>query len=134
MESRLVRSSAGRKSTCAPAPRRIPTNASNSSDARATAGARPHRLKPAELIGAWRREARHARQIVIDREAHHQTGRLPSAGDEAAELRVARGFGIDVERLRIVSPRELDDLRLADGDRSQLVNAARNIVFEIAFG
>src|SRR5437660_11484208 len=39
MESRLVRSSAGRKSTCAPAPRRIPTNASNSSDARATAGA-----------------------------------------------------------------------------------------------
>jgi hypothetical protein len=49
---------------------------------------------------------------------------VPAARDEAAEGAVARGLRIDVEGLRVVPPRELDDLVLRHVDRPQLRHVA----------
>ena len=92
--------------------------------------ARPHGLRPAQLVETRRRETRHVREVVIDDEAHHETCRLPSARNDAAELRLSRGNGVGVKNLRIVAAAELDNLLLGDANRAELMNVAGDVVLE----
>src|SRR5579859_3359130 len=83
----------------------------------------PHRNEPAELLDAGRPEARAVEQDVAHEEAHVDRGAVPAARDQPAERPFRSRLRIDVERLRVVPPRELDDLL-----GGHLVRAVRRLV------
>ena len=59
---------------------------------------------------------------------------MPAACDQPAERALAGGLGIDMERLRVESPAELDDLLLGDSDRAELGHVADLEVLPVAHG
>ena len=94
--------------------------------------ARSHRVRPAELVQAGAAEARLRGQVVLHEQAHHESGGMPAAGDQAAERAGRRGHRIDVERLRIEFFSESNDASLVDADASALVCGAGHVVLEVA--
>ena len=56
----------------------------------------------------------------LDRHAHADRAGLPAARDDAAEEALARRLRVDVEGLRIVLARELDDLGFAERMAAEL--------------
>ena len=63
---------------------------------------------------------------------HHQRRGVPAAGDQPAEIAVRRRRGISMHRLRVVAPREFEDLVLADRNHAALEHRAGRIILEIA--
>src|SRR5208282_1806049 len=94
--------------------------------------ARSHRRWPAELVEAGGGETGHPGQVVIDEHAHHDPGRMPSAGDQAAERPVSGELRVDVHRLRIELPRKVEDLRLGHRDVPVLVHASGRVILQVA--
>src|SRR5882672_7773009 len=93
---------------------------------------RPHRLEPAELVDTARSEARHVMKERAHEQAHEERGRVPAAGDQAAVDRGLGRFPVYVERLRIETAGEVQDLLLADGFFTQLEHLAFLEVFQMA--
>src|SRR5690606_17669559 len=73
-----------------------------------------NRLRPADLVHAGRTHTRFRRDEMVDEDPHHDAAGHPAAGDEPAVDRLLGSLVIDVERLRVVPFRELDDLVLGD--------------------
>src|SRR5437868_14550860 len=65
---------------------------------------------------------------------HHQRRGVPAAGDQPAKEAVRCRRGVGVHGLRVVAPRELDNIALADRDRAALEYRAWRVVLEKAFG
>ena len=72
------------------------------------------------------------REIVLDKQPHHQARRKPPARDESTEWRPFCGLRVGVEVLGIVAAPEGDDFRLVNRDRPEFVDAARYVVLEVA--
>ena len=70
----------------------------------------------------------------VDVEAHPHRAGVPAARDQAAEDGLLRGLGVDVERLRVELPREVDDLVLGDGAAAELEHLAGLEVLEVRSG
>jgi hypothetical protein len=68
---------------------------------------------------------------VIDEQTHHQTGRVPPAGDDAAVNGLLGALRIRVEYLRIELPPELDNFVFRNRNRAELVNRAGLIILEV---
>src|ERR1035437_10695430 len=85
---------------------------------------RVDRAKPGHVVHPWGAEAGGAMQQAIDVESHPDRGRVPTAGDETLEHRLLGQRGIDVVRLRVELPGELDDLLGSDEVRPYLADLA----------
>src|ERR1035437_1538499 len=85
---------------------------------------RVDRAKPGHVVHPWGAEAGGAMQQAIDVESHPDRGRVPTAGDETLEHRLLGQRGIDVVRLRVELPGELDDLLGTDEVRPYLADLA----------
>ena len=66
----------------------------------------------------------------VDVEPHPHRAGVPAARDQAAEDRILRRLGVEVERLRVELACEGDDLVLADDLAPELVDLARLEVLE----
>src|SRR5690349_18996865 len=100
-------------------------------EARAQRVARPHGLEPADLVAARRAERCGLLEEAVPHEAHHDRDRLPAARDETAIDRALGRIFVGVERLRVVLPREPDDLVLRQRVRRRLAHLSGCEVFEI---
>src|SRR5947207_4123784 len=81
----------------------------------------PHRLEPLEIFEARRAKRLGAVERRVDCEPHGDAARLPTACNQSLPAAVARASRIDVEPLRIVSFRELDDVGFGQ-NRSRTVD------------
>src|SRR6266446_1159805 len=75
---------------------------------------RPHRPWPAELVSAGAHDATGGFEVAVDQEPHGDGGGVPTAGDQSSEDRVAGGFLVGMERLRIELGAECLDSLLVD--------------------
>src|SRR5690606_14852239 len=96
----------------------------------AVAGA--HGPRPAHLVDAGRPHARYRRDEMVDEQAHHDAAGHPPAGDQPPVDRFAGGLPVDMEGLRIVAPRELDDLLLGDEVIAELDDFTGSEILEVA--
>src|SRR5439155_6696177 len=74
----------------------------------------PHGPWPAELVGASAHDAAGGFEVAFDQEPHGDGRGVPTAGGEPAEYRFARGFRVEMERLRIELGTECLDALLVD--------------------
>src|SRR5690606_534335 len=88
-----------------------------------------HRMAPAQVLDAGRPTPVEVAQR-LDRQAREDGRGVPSAGDEAPERAAGGSLLVDVERLGIEAPRELEDLGTVDGVAAELHGRARIVVFE----
>jgi len=65
---------------------------------------------PPELVDARRAYHGVIFEEAVDHETHRHRGGMPSARNQTAEERITCRLFVDVHRLRVVLPRELDDL------------------------
>src|SRR5207302_5433323 len=70
--------------------------------------ARAHRIRPANIVEPGRAQALAAIEVAVAHQAHADRAGVPAAGDQAAEKARLGGRRIDVERLRIEAPAEID--------------------------
>src|SRR5580658_4809140 len=68
---------------------------------------------------------------MVDVQPHGPTGSVPTGGDDSTNPALGCLLRVDMKILRVELPRELDDLRLRDGDCPELVHDPWCIVFEI---
>src|SRR6059036_1582818 len=72
-----------------------------------------HGSWPAELVSPGAHDAASGFEVALDQEPHGDRGRVPTTGGQPSEDRVARGFLVEMERLRIELGAEcLDSLRV----------------------
>src|SRR5581483_4153796 len=93
--------------------------------------ARPHGPEPAQLVDAWRAEARAPVHEALDGQALDDRRRVPAARDEAAEGRASRRLVVQVEGLRVELAREGDDLLAGHDASSELGYHAGPEVLEV---
>ena len=74
-----------------------------------------HRGQPAQLVDPRRAEAGLGEHAGLDEQPEAHGEALEAAGDQPAVRRPFGRAGVEVERLRIVAPGEVDDLRLGQG-------------------
>src|SRR5829696_4376537 len=91
--------------------------------------ARPDRRQPAQLLDP-RRAACGRAEHGVDVHAHPDRPGLPAARDQPAEDGVLGRLRVDVERLRVPLPREVDDLVLGERAAAELVDLTRREVLE----
>ena len=60
-----------------------------------------HGSWPAELVSPSAHDAAGGFEVALDQEPHGDRGRVPTTGGQSSEDRVARGFFVEMERLRI---------------------------------
>ena len=68
---------------------------------------------------------------MVDVQPHRETGSVPTGGDDSTKPALDCLLRVDMKILRVELPRELDDLRLSDGDCPELVHVPWRIVFEV---
>ena len=73
-----------------------------------------HRPGPAQALDPRRAEAGRAVEDPVDEQAHEHRRRVPAARGQAAEGARVGGLLVDVKRLRVVAPGELEDLLPCD--------------------
>src|SRR3989449_7706709 len=75
--------------------------------------ARHHEIRDDDLNGLVVLVAAGGFEVALDQEPHGDRGRVPTTGGQSSEDRVARGFFVEMERLRIELGAEcLDSLRV----------------------
>src|SRR5262245_61305192 len=77
--------------------------------------ARSDGQEPAQLVAARRPEARAAEQAGLYEQAEGDRHHLPARRDQPTVDAALGGDRIDVDRLRVVRQRPLDDPRLGEG-------------------
>src|SRR3989475_8928093 len=73
-----------------------------------------HGSWPAELVSPGAHDAAGGFEVALDQEPHGDRGRVPTTGGQSSEDRVARGFLVEMERLRIELGAECPDSLLVD--------------------
>src|SRR5690606_35627854 len=91
-----------------------------------------HRCEPAQLVEPGGAHARDFGDEAVGEHPHHDRAGVPAARDQAAVGGALRRLGVDVEGLRIVALRELDDLFLGDQVLVELDDLTGLIILEPA--
>jgi len=110
----------------------VPTEVAASPEKIGPFGAGTHRREPAQFVQAGRAHARDLGDEAVGKHPHHDRAGMPAARDQAPIGGFLRRLGVDVERLRIVALRELDDLFLADRVFAELDDFPGLIILEPA--
>ena len=96
----------------------------------AIAGA--HRRRPAHLFDARRAHRGRVEQDAAHEQTHEERPGVPPARDQPVERPVRRRDRIDVERLRVVTLREREDLLLGHLDLAELGHVTNVEVLPVA--
>src|SRR5262249_23250019 len=92
----------------------------------------PHGSCPAEFVEARADDAASGPEVALDQQPHRDGGGVPAAGSQSAEYRVARGFLVEMERLRVELGGERLDSLLVDLQPTGAERLPDGEVFEIA--
>ena len=92
----------------------------------------PHGEWPAELVEAGAHDAAGGFEVTLDQQPHGDRGGVPTAGGQPAKYRVARGFLVEMERLRIKLGAESLDSLLVDLQPTGAKGLPDGKIFEIS--
>src|SRR5271170_5722584 len=90
-----------------------------------------YRTRPAQILEADAENAAGRLEFAVDHQPHGHGGGVPAAGGEALKRRLARRRFVDMERLRIVLPREREDLVLVDAVAAGVENLSGGEIFQV---
>src|SRR5437762_5142692 len=93
----------------------------------------PDRLRPAQFVHRQTDRAADWFEFSSDEETHAHGGRVPSARGEFLEDALPGSVSIEMKRLRIELPREIEDTLFRDLDRVRAKAIAHLQILEIKF-
>src|SRR5207247_4856403 len=89
-----------------------------------------HGSWPAELVSPGAHDAAGGFEVALDQEPHGDRGRVPTTGGQSSEDRVARGFLVEMERLRVELGAACSDSLLVDPHPAGAKGLPAGTVFE----
>jgi len=91
-----------------------------------------HGVCPAEFFKAGAYDAAGGSDITLDQQPHSDRGGVPTAGGQPAKYRVARGFLVEMEWLRIKLGSKSFDSLFVDQQPAGAKGLSNGKVFEIS--